>query len=122
MPRKKKMMLHSDGAIRPFLPDIIACGIEVIDPVQGVCAVMELAGLKRDFGDRLSFHGGVDTQYILPFKSAEEVRQEAVRVIRALGPAGGLILGPSHFIQSDVPPENIVAICQAATEYGKYPL
>lgn len=117
-----KTMLHSDGAIRPFLPDIIACGVEVIDPVQGVCAGMELSGLKSDFGNKLSFHGGVDTQYTLPFKSADEVRKEAVRVIRELGPGGGLILGPSHFIQSDVPPENIVAICQAATEHGKYPL
>lgn len=117
-----KMMLHSDGAIRSFLPDIIACEIDIIDPVQGVCEGMELAGLKRDFGDRLSFHGGLDTQIILPFKSANEVRQEAEHVIRTLGPGGGLILGPSHFIQSDVPPENIVAFCQAATENGKYPI
>ncbi len=117
-----KIMLHSDGAIRPFLPDIIACGVEVIDPVQGVCTGMELEGLKRDFGAQLSFHGAVDTQFTLPCKSVPEVAAETARVIRALGPGGGLILGPSHFVQSDVPPENIVAMCQAAHQHGVYPL
>ncbi|MBM3123951.1 MAG: uroporphyrinogen decarboxylase [Chloroflexi bacterium] len=117
-----KVMLHSDGAIRPFLPDIIACGIEVIDPVQGVCAGMELDGLKRDFGGQLSFHGGVDTQFVLPHKSVPEVIAETSRVIQALGRGGGLVLGPSHFLQSDVPPENILAMCQTAHKQGVYPL
>jgi len=119
---RAKVMLHSDGAIRPFLPAIIASGVELIDPVQGVCRGMELEDLKRDFGDRLSFHGGVDTQYILPFKAPDEVRAETRRVIRALGSQGGLIAGPSHFIQADVPPENIVALCQTVVAEGKYPV
>jgi len=117
-----KMMLHSDGAIRPFLPDIISCGVEVIDPVQSVCSGMDLAGLKKDFGDQLSFHGAVDTQFVLPFRSVTEVIAETTRVIQTLGRGGGLILGPSHFIQSDVPPENIVAMCQTACNKGIYPL
>jgi uroporphyrinogen decarboxylase len=117
-----KVMLHSDGAIRPFLADIIACGVEVIDPVQGACRGMELDGLKRDFGNQFTFHGGVDTQFVLPCKPAAQVRDETTRVIRALGKGGGLILGPSHFIQADVPPENIVAMCEAAHQKGIYPL
>jgi uroporphyrinogen decarboxylase len=115
-----KVMLHSDGAIRPFLPDIIASGVELIDPVQGVCRGMELGALKRDFGDRLSFHGGVDTQYVLPFKTPAEVCAETRQVIRALGLQGGFIAGPSHYIQADVPPENVVALCRTVVVEGKY--
>ncbi len=117
-----KTMLHSDGAIRPFLPDIIASGVEMIDPVQGVCKGMEMDGLKRDFGAQLAFHGGVDTQHLMPFGTVDEVRQGAISVIQALGIGGGLILGPSHFIQSDVPPENIVALRDAIQSHGHYPL
>jgi uroporphyrinogen decarboxylase len=64
----------------------------------------------------------VDTQFVLPFHSVAEVIAETTRVINALGRGGGLILGPSHFIQSDVPPENIVAMCQTARNKGIYPL
>jgi uroporphyrinogen decarboxylase len=117
-----KIMLHSDGAFRPFIPDIIAAGVDMIDPVQGICKGMELEGLKRDFGDRLSFHGAVDTQYVLPFATPAKVEAEVQRVIDALGRGGGLILAPSHFIQPDVPPENIAAMYRTAHEYGVYPL
>jgi uroporphyrinogen decarboxylase len=113
-----KMMLHSDGAFRPFIPDIIQAGVDVLDPIQGYCPGMEMEGLKADFGDQLVFHGGVDTQYYLPRGSVPEVKAETERCIRVLGKEGGLILGPSHFIQPDVPPENVVAMYQTALEYG----
>jgi len=115
-----KMMLHSDGAFRPFLPDIIEAGVEVLDPIQKVCPGMELDGLKKDFGDQLVFHGSVDTQYYLPRGSVNEVIEETKYCIDTLGKNGGLILGPSHFIQSDVPPENVAAMYKTAREYGKY--
>ena len=117
-----KIMLHSDGAIRPFIAEMIACGIDILDPIQSACAGMELEKLKQDFGENLSFHGSVDTQHFLPFGSTEEVTKETKRCIEALGTGGGLILGPSHFIQPDVPPENVVAMYRAAQEYGNYPL
>lgn len=109
-----KMMLHSDGAIRPFIPDIISAGVEVLDPIQAVCPGMEWDQLKKDFGDKLTFHGGVDTQFVLPFGTVEEVSEETHQCIESLGKGGGLILGPSHFIQPDVPPQNIVAMCKVA--------
>jgi uroporphyrinogen decarboxylase len=115
-----KMMLHSDGAFRPFIPDIIAAGVDVLDPIQKVCPGMELEGLKRDFGEQLVFHGSVDTQYYLPRGSVNEVIEETKYCIDTLGNNGGLILGPSHFIQPDVPPENVVAMYETAREYGKY--
>jgi uroporphyrinogen decarboxylase len=115
-----KMMLHSDGAFRPFIPDIINAGVDVLDPIQRVCPGMELDGLKRDFGDQLVFHGSVDTQYYLPRGSVEEVIQETKYCIDTLGKGGGLILGPSHFVQPDVPPENVVAMYTTARDYGRY--
>ena len=110
-------MLHSDGAIRPFIPDIIAADVDLLDPIQSICPGMELEGLKADFGDKLSFHGSVDTQTCLPFGTVEEVKAETRRCIDALGRNGGLILGASHYVQPDVPPENVVAMFQAAKAY-----
>jgi uroporphyrinogen decarboxylase len=106
-------MLHSDGAIRPFIPDLIECGIDLIDPVQPDCPGMELAGLKHDFGDKLSFHGGLDTHRVLPFGSPAEVRAATRGCIRDLGAGGGYILAPVHNVQGDVPPENLAAMCAA---------
>jgi uroporphyrinogen decarboxylase len=112
-----KLMLHSDGAFRPFIPDIIKAGVDILDPIQKVCPGMDLEGLKRDFGDQLVFHGSVDTQYYLPRGSVDEVRQETKYCIDTLGKGGGLILGPSHFIQPDVPPENIEAMYATARNH-----
>lgn len=117
-----KLMLHSDGAIRPFIPDIIACGVDILDPIQPHCEGMELYGLKRDFGDRLVFHGAMDTQKTLPFGTPEQVKAETIRCIDALGRGGGFILAPVHNVQADVPPENLIAMCEAVREHGRYPL
>jgi uroporphyrinogen decarboxylase len=83
---------------------------------------MDVTELKRDFGSDLVFHGGIDAQQVLPFGSPEDVSAEVRRVIRAMGPGGGLILGPVHNVQPDVPPENLAAMCRAAKESGSYPL
>jgi len=117
-----KLMLHSDGAIREFIPDLIADGIQVLDPIQTSCAGMEVVGLKHDFGPDLVFHGAIDAQYVLPFAAPEAVERETIRVMRALGPGGGLILGPVHNVQPDVPPENLVAMCRTVQAHGQYPL
>ena len=117
-----KLLLHSDGAIRPFIPDIIESGVDILDPIQPHCEGMELYGLKRDFGDRLVFHGAIDTQKALPFGTPEEVAAETLRCIDALGRGGGYILAPVHNVQADVPPENLIAMCEAVKLHGKYPL
>ena len=117
-----KLMLHSDGAIRPFIPDIIESGVDILDPIQPHCEGMELYNLKRDFGDRLVFHGAIDTQKTLPFGTPEEVAAETLRCIDALGRGGGYILAPVHNVQADVPPENLIAMCEAVKLHGKYPL
>ncbi|MEN6355903.1 MAG: uroporphyrinogen decarboxylase family protein [Armatimonadota bacterium] len=109
---------HTDGAVRDILPDLIDIGIEVLNPIQWRCPGMEREGLKKDFGDKLIFHGGVDNQYTLPFGSTQEVRQEVEDNIRILGHNGGYILAPCHNIQSVGPAENVVAMYEAGYEYG----
>lgn len=117
-----KLMLHSDGAIRSFIPDLIECGVDILDPIQPHCSGMDLYELKRDFGDRIAFHGAVDTQEVLPFGTPEEVKAEVMRCLDALGPRGGYICAPVHNVQADVPPENLIAMCEAVREHGRYPL
>lgn len=109
---------HSDGSIRPILPELIELGIQVLNPVQWRCRGMEREGLKQDFGDRLIFHGGVDNQHTLPFGTPDDVRREVADNIRILGAGGGYILAPCHNIQDNTPPENIVAIYKAGLEFG----
>jgi uroporphyrinogen decarboxylase len=117
-----KLMFHSDGAIRSFIPDFIKDGIQVLDPIQTSARGMALEDLKNQFGSELVFHGAIDTQMLLPAGTPEQVYNETKRVIQILGSGGGLILGPVHNVQPDVPPENLVAMCQAVQKLGGYPL
>jgi uroporphyrinogen decarboxylase len=109
---------HNDGAIRKILPTMIDAGIDVLNPIQWRCPGMEREGLKRDFGDRLIFHGGVDNNQTLAFGTPEEVSQEVADNIRILGAGGGYILAPCHNIQAVSPPENVVAMYEAGYEAG----
>jgi len=111
---------HSDGAARPNIPNMIEIGMDVLDPVQWRCAGMDRTELKREFGDRIAFHGAMDNQYTLAFGSVEEVRQEVADNIRILGQGGGYILGPCHNLQAVSPPENIVAMYETGYELGWY--
>ncbi|MCR4414936.1 MAG: hypothetical protein NUV77_21160 [Thermoguttaceae bacterium] len=105
-----RVLYHSCGAIGPFIPELIALGIDILDPIQPVGPQMQPERLKAEFGDRLVFHGGIDMQHLLPRGSADEVRAEVRRYCRTLGRGGGYILGPAHLFQPDVPPENILAV------------
>ena len=107
---------HDDGAIRPLIPDFLDMGIDVLNPVQWRCDGMEQAGLARDFGDRVCFHGGVDNQHTLPFGTPDEVRAEVAYNLRTLGKDGtGYIVAPCHNIQPNTPVENIIAMYEAAS-------
>ncbi|MCX6906411.1 MAG: uroporphyrinogen decarboxylase, partial [Verrucomicrobia bacterium] len=101
-----KMMFHSCGGIRPFIGDLIGIGLQ----------------LKREFSDRLTFHGGVDEQRVLPFGTEADVVEEVKRRLRDYAPGGGYILAPSHYVQADTPVPNILAMCRAAQEFGRYPI
>lgn len=114
------IMFHTDGAVRPVISDLIQEGIDILNPVQPFCKDMLFEELKGAFGDRLVFHGGIDIQRILPFGSTLEVESHVKEVIHALAPAGGYILSPTHIVQADTPPENIITMTQAAHTFGVY--
>ncbi|HSR28975.1 MAG TPA: uroporphyrinogen decarboxylase family protein [Anaerolineae bacterium] len=117
-----KILFHSCGGIRPFIPDLIDIGLQILDPVQPRAAGMASAELKQEFGDRLTFHGGVDEQQVLPFGSEQDVELEVIRCLEAFAQGGGYILAPAHYVQADVPPANLVAMCRAAHTHGRYPI
>jgi uroporphyrinogen decarboxylase len=117
-----KLMLHSDGSIIEFLPDLIDAGVEALNPVQVSAGGMDAGHLKREFGAHLSFWGAIDTQYVLPRGSVQDVRDEVKRRIGELGAGGGYVLTSVHNIQPEVSPENIRAMCEATREFGQYPL
>jgi uroporphyrinogen decarboxylase len=117
----KKFLLHTCGAVRPLLKDIIAAGVDVLEPIQTSAAGMEVEGLKRDFGDHLAFYGSIDLIKVLSQGSPAEVRQEVLRNFGVLGKNGGFIVGPGHtYIQPDVPLENILAMYETAYRECRY--
>ncbi len=105
---------HSCGAVRALIPDLIAAGVEVLDPLQVKAEGMNPAELKAEFGRRLTFSGGVDEQELLPRGSVEEVRRGVRNLIEVMAPGGGFFLGPTHNFQPDIPTENIVAMYEEA--------
>jgi len=113
-----KVMMHSDGAIREILWDLIDIGVEIINPVQTTAKGMDSRSLKAEFGQHLSFWGAIDTQWALPFGTPDQVREEVRKRLQDLAPGGGYIVGSCHNIQAEVPPKNILAMIEAAKEYG----
>jgi len=106
---------HCCGAIGPIIPDLIEIGLDVLNPIQANCPGMNPIELKRQFGRALSFMGGVDTQGLLPFGSAGDVRREVARLIEGMtSDGGGYILAASHTIPPETPDENIFALYEEA--------
>lgn len=115
-----KVLMHSDGSIYKLLLDNIDVGVDAINPVQHSAKNMESSRLKAEFGRDSSFYGGIDTQQVLLWGTPEDVRREVKDRIKALGPGEGYVLASVHNIQSEVSAENIVAMYEAAIEYGEY--
>ncbi len=117
-----KIYYHSCGSITRLLDDLIEVGVDILNPVQVTAENMETNQLKQRFGNRLSFWGAMDTTEILPNATTDDVQNEVRRVIHDLAPGGGFVLSSVHNLQPDIPPENILAMFEAAALYGKYPL
>jgi uroporphyrinogen decarboxylase len=114
-----KILFHSCGSIVNLLDDLIDIGIDAINPVQVASRGMaDTAELKRRFGTRVAFWGAIDSQWVLPFGSPDDVQREVVRRIQDLSVNGGYVLAAVHNIQHDVPPANIVAMFQSARQHG----
>ena len=116
-----KIWYHTCGSCAALLPELIDNGIDIINPVQISAVKMDPQELKTRFGEKLAFWGGgCDAQHVLPFATPEEVRENVRVNVEAFKPGGGYIFNNVHNIQAGVPAENIVALFDAALEYGFY--
>ena len=109
------IIYHSCGYIKEFIPHLIDAGIDVLNPVQPES--MEFAEIHREYGERLSFHGTIGTQSVMPFGTPAEVRKKVFDNLDIAGKKGGLFVAPTHLLEPDVPVENIVAYINACAEY-----
>ena len=108
-----KSMMHMCGTVVDFLPRLIEMGLDVYDVVQPTTPDMDIASLKENFGDRLTFCGSVCVQSTIAWGTTEDVEHEVKRR-QELFPDGGLFLGPSHAVQVGSPLENILAMYRTA--------
>jgi len=106
--RHLRVAYHSDGDIRPIIPELIEIGVDVLNPIQPAC--MDPAEIQREFGDRLCLWGTIDEQRTLPFGTPDDVRREVRLRLETAGKDGGLIIGPTHHVQLDTPLENFWAM------------
>jgi uroporphyrinogen decarboxylase len=116
------VMWHTCGSVVDVIDDLVEIGVACLNPVQTTAARMDPIGLKKTFGDRIGFWGGIDTVQVLNRGSVDDVRREVRAKIGALAPGGGYILNPTHNVQPDVPVENLLAMVEAGLAYGRYPL
>jgi uroporphyrinogen decarboxylase len=120
---RAKVFFHTDGDVFDLLDDFVEIGVDILNPVQsGSGKLGNLAEVKRRYGTRLAFCGAIDTQQVLPTGTPGEVRAEVRRAIGTLGPGGGYLLAAVHTIMNEVPPENVLAMVDAAVEFGTYPI
>jgi uroporphyrinogen decarboxylase len=113
------VMYHTDGAARPFLPDLIGrVGIEILNPIQWRCPGMDRTGLVADYGDRIIFHGSIDNQQTLPFGTVNDVVTEVRESVEIYRNARW-ICNPCHNIQPNTPTDNIVAMYDTIYDLGK---
>ena len=118
---RAKIWYHTCGSCVEYIPDLLANGIDILNPVQISAAGMDPAMLKTRFGDRLAFWGGaIDAQHVLPTASPETICEHVRRNLEIWKPGGGYVFNNVHNIQAGVPPENIVALYDAAYQYGFY--
>ncbi len=116
-----KIMMHSCGSITPFLPTLIDCGIDMINPVQISAANMEPKELKTKFGDRIVFWGGgCDTQNVLEKGSEEAIKANVRELVTVFKENGGFIFNQVHNIMGNVPPQNIITMLDAAYSESFY--
>jgi uroporphyrinogen decarboxylase len=112
---RMKVFMHNDGAIFNLIPSLVEMGVDILNPVQTTARGMDPVKLKQEFGDRLTFWGGAcDCQGTLAFGTPEQVAREVAESIRVLSPGGGYVLASVHNIQANVPPENVMAVFEAA--------
>jgi uroporphyrinogen decarboxylase len=111
-----KILYHTCGSVYRYMDDFIGMGIDALNPIQVSARDMEPGRLKREFGDRITFWGGIDSQRLLPYGSPDDVRAAVHRMFDLMGRGGGWVLAAVHNIQPDVPPQNVLALFEAGRE------
>ena len=106
---------HSCGYITPFIDKLIGTGIDILNPIQPEC--MDFNEIHEEYGDRLSFWGTIGTQQLLPYGTKDEVKKVTRQRLEKCGMKGGMVVGPTHMVEPEVPWENILAIIEAAREF-----
>ena len=117
--------LHSCGDYSPIIPDEVDLGVDLSGLMQPTGGNKDQVGIKKKYGNDISFIGGFDVQRLLPRGQVEDVRNGVLDVMKNLATGGGYIFSPSHYILADVPIQNIYTMIEAQREfgtYGKYPL
>lgn len=112
-----RVMHHTCGDVRPLIPDLIECGLDILQSLQPR-AGMDLRQLKRQYGDALCFHGSIDVQHTLPFGTPHDVRAEVAQRMEAGARQGGVILCTAHNIPPETPVGNVLALFDAYRELG----
>jgi uroporphyrinogen decarboxylase len=115
------ILYHSCGDFRPVIGELIGIGVQFLSTMQPVGS-MNAVEIKKEFGERVAFKGGLDTQQLLPNGTPEEVREGVKNVIKAYAPGGGYVFMPAHMLYQEVPTENIWAMLEAVKDFGRYPL
>jgi uroporphyrinogen decarboxylase len=121
LPRKLgvKFYMHSCGAVRKLVPEFISLGADVLDPIQTRAAGMSPRGLKKDFGQMISFSGGLDEELLLRKATPHRVKEGVKELLHVMAPGGGFILGPSHKLKVETPVENVLAMYEAVMEFSE---
>ncbi len=111
----KYVIQHSCGDIRTIMTDLVDMGLDVYNTVQP--EIYDLAQLKKEYGNHLTFYGGISTQQFLPYANANECKALAKETLEIMGPDGGYIFAPTHAVTPDIPVENILALVDVVKEY-----
>lgn len=116
-----KINYHCCGSIPQFIPHFADIKYDAVNPVQISAFDMEPCSLKKRFGKKITFWGGMcNTQATLPFGNPEQIRMEVKRNFECLKPGGGFVAANVHNITAEVPAENIVAMFDAANKFRNY--
>lgn len=111
-----KGYLHSCGSVESIIPELVRIGVDILDPMQVSAKNMSPEYLKEQYGGMITFHGGIDTQHVLPEGTPDEIRNEVRRIINIMRPDGGYILAGSQLFEVDIPAENVMAMYREAAK------
>jgi uroporphyrinogen decarboxylase len=113
------VFLHCCGRVYDYLDDLVEIGIEAYHPLQRT-AGMDLATVKKQYGDRICLVGNIDSSRTLPFGTPEQVEAETLEALRIAAPGFGYILASDHSLHDGIPVKNILRMFDVARKHGVY--